>query len=620
MADGRHSDTGADKNLFPEHMKNDGVLQLTFEPTAKDNKKRKPFDPEYIEIFRRAIMTRDSEMVKKALANGIDANTALQNGLHPLTALMYGLADAAAAEKNYVNNKFRHGMSSTDFDRETSLIVSMLLKAGVDLIDPNNYQSATMRTLACSMIRSTRTADLSLVMLHAIDQSLERYGLPYVADDELYVTPILEEAMQEKDADLAAVTSASVRHFKLMHDTVRRRLEDPRSDLEKRLAAMAEKIDFWTEEYNGRPIQAFVNNLSPRRLEHNGGMHQPVEDGSDATKAKNQEKIKTDVSHLIVTLSKRKPEEVLADIDELVGLSKYKEMIRSDALLAQFNAACRSLDMPASPQETGHMVLTANTGVGKTTLARLDAEYRYALGLTGPKFAEINRSKVIGQYIGETDAIIRKIIEEADNIFIDEAHTLIAGNAGGQNKQDYGNRVVEAVIPALENERAKKTFYFAAYPGEMDGFLDADKGFRNRIGRFVHIEDPSADDLGLSLVKLLAKQGRKIADDAMTFALEQMMAFKKQIGDSYFGNFRLTRRIAEVTPRTMAQRLFGQNSGLVVVDKETLATVTKADIEAMNLKAMMGLEAKEAAERNTNDRPYQDTCIGFSAVKLGRKP
>lgn len=620
MAEGRHSSTETSGNLFHEHMKTDGVLQLTFDPSAKDKKERKPFDPEYIEIFRRAILARDSEMVKKALANGIDANTALQNGLHPLTALMYGIADAEASGKNYVNNKFRHGMSSTDFESETSLIVGMLLDAGVDLIDPNNYQSATMRTLACSMIRSTRTADLSLIMLHAIDQSLERYGLPYVADDELYVTPILEEAAKEKDADLAAITAAQVRHFKLMHDTVRRRLENPRSDLENRLAAVAKKIDFWTDEYNGRPIQAFVNNLSPRQLEHNGGMHQPVEDGTDTAKEKNQEKNKTDVSHLIVTLQKRNPEEVLADIDDLVGLSKYKEMVKSDALLAQFNAACRSVDMPASPQETGHMVLTANTGVGKTTLARLDAEYRYALGLTGPKFAEINRSKVVGQYIGETDAIIRKIIEEADSIFIDEAHTLIAGNVGGQNKQDYGNRVLEAVIPALENERAKKTFYFAGYPGEMNGFLDDDKGFRNRIGRFIQIDDPSAEDLGLSLTRLLTKQGRKITEDAMSFALEQMMEFKKQIGPSYFGNFRLIRRITEGVPRAMAQRLFGQKTGLVLVDKEILATVTKADIESINLKAIMGLEAKEAAERNTSNRPYQDTRVGFTAVKLGRNP
>jgi len=252
------------------------------------------------------------------------------------------------------------------------------------------------------------------------------------------------------------------------------------------------------------------------------------------------------------------------------------------------------------------------------------------MGLGGPKFAEVSRSKLMKDHIGGTDVLIQAIIDEADAIFIDEAPTLIAPNGKDGDKRDFGNRIVEAVIPAMENRRGEKTFYLAGYTVEMNQVLAADGGMRDRIGRFVHIPDPTRDQLGQAMEKMLPK-GRKITDDAKEYALDQLMQIKETVGAREFGNNRSARKIVERLPRLLAKRLFGKKDGdslagsfmAAAPSRDECFTYTLDDVKAIDFKELMGLHAKEAAQKMIgndnassgagNGSGYGGTRIGFTA-------
>ena len=61
-----------------------------------------------------------------------------------------------------------------------------------------------------------------------------------------------------------------------------------------------------------------------------------------------------------------------------------------------------------------HLVFQGPPGTGKTTIARLIGKIYKSIGiLSKGHFLEVDRSKLIGRYIGQTTHITRKVLEEA---------------------------------------------------------------------------------------------------------------------------------------------------------------------------------------------------------------
>ena len=109
------------------------------------------------------------------------------------------------------------------------------------------------------------------------------------------------------------------------------------------------------------------------------------------------------------------------------------------------------------------MIFTGNPGTGKTTVAKMMGKIFHQLGLlSNGDVIVTERSKILGQYIGETENKVKELIQEATGkvLFIDEAYTLCSNEEDGK---DFGRHAIEALLTTLADEHADILVIMAGY-------------------------------------------------------------------------------------------------------------------------------------------------------------
>ena len=105
---------------------------------------------------------------------------------------------------------------------------------------------------------------------------------------------------------------------------------------------------------------------------------------------------------------------------------------------------------------------------------------------------EVQRSDLVGQYLGSTTEKTKAKIQEARRgvLFIDEAYPLIP--AAGD--KDFGRKAIEELMVVME--QGDPVMIFAGYEKEMGKFLNVNPGLRSRIYRKFVFPDYSIVELG----------------------------------------------------------------------------------------------------------------------------
>ena len=295
-----------------------------------------------------------------------------------------------------------------------------------------------------------------------------------------------------------------------------------------------------------------------------------ISDDKDTGKADDAKVTTTEKRVEPAPAEKESVEDVLAELDGLVGLEGIKAEVKRLVNLVKINEARRKQGMKVSPM-TYHMVFTGNPGTGKTTVARLVARILKCLGIVEKgQLVETDRSGLVGRYAGETAVKTSAIVDSAMGgiLFIDEAYQLV----GGDN-DDYGKEAIATLLKKMEDNRDKFVIIAAGYTDEMRAFLDANSGLRSRFARTIEFADYTDAELAKIFRSMAKKNQFKLAED-LDKGLDGAIAKLTRNRDRTFGNARFVRQLFEDATGRQATRLAeaGDLSG------EALATLTLADL------------------------------------------
>jgi AAA+ superfamily predicted ATPase len=268
-------------------------------------------------------------------------------------------------------------------------------------------------------------------------------------------------------------------------------------------------------------------------------------------------------------------EELLKELDSLIGMKSLKQEVRSLVNLVQIRQKRLEAGLPVPPMSL-HLVFTGNPGTGKTTIARLLGQIYHALGvLSKGHFVETQRSDLVAGYVGQTAIQTREVVKKAlvGVLFIDEAYTLAKGG------NDFGQEAIDELLKLMEDNRHDLIVVVAGYQDRMQEFIHSNPGLESRFNRYIHFEDYTADELYQIFEGMCNKAEYVLARDAKRYAktlFETMVANKSK----NFGNGRTVRNFFEKAIQKQADRI----APIKNPSKKDLATLTKADLEGIDIK------------------------------------
>ncbi len=268
----------------------------------------------------------------------------------------------------------------------------------------------------------------------------------------------------------------------------------------------------------------------------------------------------------------RSLEELLAELDELVGLTNVKGEVRRLTSMLHVQQLRAERGLPTI-ETSKHLVFSGNPGTGKTTVARLLSQIYRAVGVVSHgHLVETDRSKLVAGFVGQTALKTQQTLEAAlgGMLLIDEAYALARG---GEN--DFGLEAIDTLVKFMEDHRDDLAIVAAGYTDEMTGFIDTNPGLRSRFTRIVNFPDYTTDELVTIFEKLGDRHHYLCSDDALR-RVRQLIADEPRTRG--FGNARFVRNLFETAVSHQAMRL----APLTDPSDEQLTTLTASDIDTVD--------------------------------------
>ena len=286
---------------------------------------------------------------------------------------------------------------------------------------------------------------------------------------------------------------------------------------------------------------------------------------------------------------------------EFVGMQSVKDAMRTIGKKMATNRLRMEHGVGDAKTLGIHIKLTGNPGTGKTTVARTLGEMLKAVHvLPTDNVIEVDRSKLVSQYVGETAKLVNQTIDRAMGgiLFVDEAYTLSQDSGSGS---DFGKEAIETLMKRMEDDRGKFVCILAGYRNEMDNFMRVNPGIKSRITHHIHIEDYTRDEL-LQIFKNMVKKEKMVltpeAEELSRRAVDEIVSAKSKD----FGNAREMRKLLDTTLDNQANRIDRLDGN---VTKEQLITIEAEDIPVAKHKDIDEEECLKAL----------DKLVGLDGVK-----
>lgn len=275
-------------------------------------------------------------------------------------------------------------------------------------------------------------------------------------------------------------------------------------------------------------------------------------------------------AHPAVTRPAARPvDEVLAELDALIGLDHVKTEVRRLTSLLRIQRLREEHGLPAT-DVSHHLVFTGNPGTGKTTVARLLSEVYHSLGIVSQgHLVETDRSDLVAGFVGQTAGRTRAVLESAlgGTVLIDEAYALARG---GEN--DFGREAIDTLVKYMEDHREDLAVVVAGYPAEMAELIGANPGLESRFARTIEFPDYTTDEL-VAIFELIADAKEYHLTGVARERLVEVIDAEPR--DRGFGNGRFVRNLFEHAVAIHAMRLSANDDPT----RDQLITLERDDIE-----------------------------------------
>ena len=323
----------------------------------------------------------------------------------------------------------------------------------------------------------------------------------------------------------------------------------------------------YAKAINSQPIRKSFLKEAQRRLDHLKTKNKPVIFRSNDTEPAASSDI---------------------ELDNLIGLKNVKDQMRQIENRIIFDQKRMQAGLHTIPQ-SHHFIFMGNPGTGKTEVARIIGQDFKKLGiLKSGHLVEVDRSKLVGEYIGETAQKTRAAIEKSLDgvLFVDEAHTLFR-----DSKKDYGAESLNVILKAMEDHRDRLVVIMAGYKDHMNVLLRSNPGLKSRLRHHIFFDDYAAEELTEIYFKFVRDHAFIVDRDAQN-VVNKLMKKAIKLTDNDLGNGRFVRNAFEKTIEKMASR---------IVQSKSDNPVALNTIMFMDIPTIEELTGQKEYKKSTND-------------------
>lgn len=280
-------------------------------------------------------------------------------------------------------------------------------------------------------------------------------------------------------------------------------------------------------------------------------------------------------------------EEVLKDLNALIGLAAIKKQVRDHASYIKFLQLRKEKGFEEKDDINVHSVFIGNPGTGKTTVAKMMGKLYKKMGLLSRGHVhEVDRVDLVGEYIGQTAPKVKEVIEKARGgvLFIDEAYSLARTP---EDKKDFGREVIEILVKEMSDGKGDMAVIVAGYPKEMKNFLESNPGLSSRFKLYFEFADYLPQEL-MQIADFAAIEKEVKITPAARKRINEYIVKAFRTRSRSFGNARFVFDLIEKAKVQLGLRVMKMNAP-EELEQAVLSTVKLEDVKNIEVEKVYQL-------------------------------